>query len=161
MLSYLTSVHRRVHNSNYFDADHIFSAVASGASAFFHFKTGDYEAHAIFAATVGGRSILTLYEDADLSGDGTSVSIVCHNRKDVRSPLSSIYHTPTINSNGSQVSQELIAASSRGQTIGGSTRVDREEWVLKPNTSYLLEAVNETTGDIDIQAKVSFYERAH
>ena len=70
-----------------------------------------------------------------------------------------IYESPTITSNGTQMEYDLIVGSGVGAgASGGNTDSIVKEWVLAPNTHYLMRTINNAVGTAIIAHKLYWYE---
>jgi len=158
LLSVMDSVHHEVHEGEMFAFERS-ASISNGANMDIRFKTGAKRVHTGLSIAAAGQCVVSLYEAATISA-GTPLSIYNMNRTSSNSPLSSAFHTPTVGATGSValVDGRLIAGGSTVQTrIGGAARIG-SEYILKPNTEYLLRITNTSGVAAVINPVFEFYE---
>jgi len=85
--------------------------------------------------------LITMFEAATLSANGTAITIFNRNRNYQLTDFLGLYRAPTITANGTQVYQRRIGS---GRSFGGAYGRENE-WILKDNTIYLVKLVNQVT----------------
>jgi len=155
----LTAVQQKIIDGNYFTTGHTFEAVSSGASARVLFKTKDIPFHATLAVACGGDAFGSLYENAQISDEGTELSVLSHNRTNPKTNGMSPFHTPTMDSYETALFlNEYMPGGSIKQNFFGASSAAREEWILATNTYYVLEVVNKSNSEDIVSIIASFYE---
>ncbi len=146
-----------------FNASHMFTGIAPGGATLFHIKTPPLDnlgrqVVLDFQAGYNTLSTLELLEEPTLSGDGTAVTPRNMNRNVPDDTDVEVYHTPGVTVAGTQILYTIIQAASVATLPSGAYDADRE-WVLKPDTSYLLR-VTELAGIASEGALVALFRKA-
>lgn len=102
-------------------------------------NTTEY-AHMIFQIATEAEAMFQYYEGTTTSNDGTAMTTFCRNRQKDNTASVLFYHTPTVTSVGTLVGDGIFGS---GKQAGGQIR-DSQEFVLKPNTKYMLRVTNNT-----------------
>jgi len=147
----IDSVHAKLHQGYYYT----YSAQAtlnSGEIREILIVTGEYDTH--FINNIRGTSEfnVTLYEDSIISSNGILQTTVNRNRPRPKNSTNNIYITPTITNLGFKL---LEAHGGNGQKTGGETRTENE-FILKPNSKYVLRIVSESANN-DISYNIGYY----
>ena len=102
------------------------------------------------------------YEGTITSADGTEMTNVQNtNRNSPNTPDITLYSGPTITDDGTLIHSAWAppTATGTGQSANGATgSVTGEEWVLKPNTKYLVRITNNSGATIDWTYAFLWYE---
>jgi hypothetical protein len=113
--------------------------------------------------TVGRGDVdIDMYEGTTTSADGTVVGSFNVNRNSTNTASTVTSHTPTITGDGTQIHTQWLAPTATG--VGGSVpagivgETNGEEWVLKPNTKYLIRVTNNSGATINFRYEMLFYE---
>ena len=133
--------HHNIHLGRTFTASYLDESVANDASLEFLVQTGALQAHMGLHANGGGSFELYLFEGTTVSAAGTSLAAVQRNRTSSTTATATVTHTPTITADGTQLEVEFIAGGTGG-IASGSQGDFHEEWVLAPNTNYLVRVKN-------------------
>lgn len=155
---YRTAVHHYIHAGSYYTFSHIFDGVTDGASKYVLIQTGDLSVHFISGFTAGGQTEISFQENATVSANGTSMNTYNHLRSSDETALSKVFYGSTITSGGDVFAKSLTTGGTSSPSRVGGVSEQREEYVLKPNTAYLVNATNTSGGTIDISVSGSFYE---
>jgi hypothetical protein len=104
------------------------------------------EIHLECATSASNAGQYFLYEGVTTSNDGTAVTINNNKRTSLNQSACKAYHTPTVTATGTNLETHQVGASSGATRVGGTTE-SRNEYILKPETKYLLRytATNNTT----------------
>jgi len=155
----INSVHDNIHKGLFFTGGHYIASLANDASLDLLIQNGATNTHMDFYESVGGDSIIMLYEGVTFSNAGTDVTVSNHNRKSANAFIGTITHTPTITGLGNQINSTVFSAGGTGGNAqGGSFDGFSNEFVLKENTNYLLRATNVSGQARKASMKVSFYQ---
>lgn len=159
--------HYIVHEGMLYTAEHS-ASVNNAASMEILIKTGANELHTDMAINAGGAATVYLFEGPtmDVGGEpeaplyGTEITPVCQNRISAAGIVTTFYHTPTTTADGDAlINGRLIPGGTNVQTrVGNSARVNAE-WLLAPNTIYLLRITNTSGGAVVINPVIQAYER--
>lgn len=126
-------IHHKIHSGEFFRANAEFT-LSLGEVKKALFKTGAKSSHIYGEIVTTGDSTIHFYEAPTTSADGTPVPVVNHNRNSSNTPVSEVYDAPTTSANGVLLDPFILGTDKKAG--GGERQVN--EWVLKPNTSYLI-----------------------
>lgn len=135
-------VHERVHRGQVFTFDYKSvdaSPIADNASINVLIGVRDDPLHCVFRFVGGGDFEYFLFESPTVTNVGTVVPIRNLNRYQGSTwPKARVWHTPTTSNDGTQLQGQWAP-----NLLGGSqeTRADTE-WILQPNTRYLIRLTN-------------------
>ena len=105
---------------------------------------------------------IVVYEGATASADGSAIARNNTNRNSTNTPGVVLTSAPTITDVGTLVHTSWLTPTSAGQGQSGSTGIagetNGEEWVLKPNTKYLIRVTNNSGATIDYAYEMLWYE---
>lgn len=138
-----TSVHHHIHAGVTFSTfwmNEDASPIADNNLFGIALQTGDKEAHLTFGVAGGGNTEATLIENPILSTTGTLLDIYNLKRNSGNGSSMTAWHSPTV-STGTYLMRYLLPGGWTNQTPGGMTREDTE-WILQPNTFYVLAGIN-------------------
>lgn len=162
----LTSIHYANHLGKTFHADHKFTTVASGSSVEMLVRVpSTHDMHlGVMRTTVGAGDVdVYLFEGPTVTSPGTAVNTVCTNREVAAASEVDIYHTPTTTADGTEIHHQWIHNTGTGTGLSDNGVGDSaagEEWVLAPNTDYLLRITNNSGSTISIWQELLWYENA-
>jgi len=169
----ISEEHWLTHKGLTFAMSHRFAAVANAASVNLLLKNpaGNYpHLHKIDVIVEDGDVDMFGFEGVVVSADGTPLVAGNTNRASSNTPTLEIFHTPTITDDGTQIWQDWApptAAGAGGGGGGGGAGARHEgiiyspvgdEWILAPDTNYVLRHTNNSGGAIDILVRIMFYE---
>lgn len=138
----IDSVHHEVHDGHYFTSTYVNTSIGNNSTVDIRLVVGARELHYVSEVKAGGLCTIDFYEGSTLSG-GTALATVNHHRGfGDGSADYAVYHTPVVTAVGTRLLQKIIASGSTPQTrIGGELR-QTDEFILSPNTTYLLRITN-------------------
>lgn len=148
-LRVIDTAHDHIHDGEAWHASHTFSAVGNGSSVDLQITTGKFPVHLLWDVAANTDVVASFYE-APTSSVGTPVPVTNRLRSSEASPGSSVVFTPTVSNVGSLISNFIAP-----ETLG---RREVDEWILKPETKYLLRATNQSGANRTISMRFSFYE---
>ena len=100
---------------------------------------------------------LELYEGITVSADGTPVVVANRNRTSSNVALSTVFRAPTVTDLGLQLLDDIAVGGTGPLAPGVSTSV--AEWVLKPNTKYLLRLIHDIgVGEAEMSVTLNWTE---
>lgn len=138
----VNEVHHKTHDGNAYRVCNIDTALTNGSNIDLLFITGSVHTHIQYYANVGGNATIFLYEDTTFTGGtGTLQTLFNKNRNSLNTSSNAVRLNPTVTGVGTLLQPMLAPGGSGGITNGGSIS-ERWEWVLKPNTNYLLRLTN-------------------
>lgn len=121
-------------------------------------QTGVNFNHFVFSTTSGGTSELFIFEDTVVSADGTPLAVWNMNRPKSIVSTSQVSHTPTITSDGTRIHNSLMPGGTGNNRLPGGTARPGTEWILSPNTNYLIRIVNRAGSSQPIGFVGQWYE---
>lgn len=156
-------VHGQVHEGKMFHAGYT-ATVANEASLDLLLVTAAVESHATWEVFAGGQVNVYLYEDPaiDAEESGTAVAVFNMNRTSENESDAVVTHTPTVTAVGDAplINGRILPGGTSPTTrVGGGIR-QGVEWILAPETAYLLRATNTSGGAIVINIGLEWYEEA-
>jgi len=111
--------------------------------------------HIVFVVETEAEAGFQIWESANVSANGTmDMHIVNRNRTSANLSAVMIYNTPTLNSLGSMICDKHWGT---GKGVGGEDRA-AEEWLLKPNTKYIIRVTNFTTSANYASTELIWYQ---
>ena len=111
--------------------------------------------------TSADKVLIEFYEGATVTAaTGTAVTPSNHNRASALTSGVTLLDAPTVTADGTKFAQVYIpgATGLGGTRTGSSAGVSNSEWVLKPNTTYMIRVTNSSSGSNDIQVNFQWYE---
>ena len=111
--------------------------------------------------TSADKVLIEFYEGATVTAaTGTAVTPVNHNRNSAIASTTALIDAPTVTADGTKFAQVYIpgATGTGGTRTGASAGVSNSEWVLKPDTVYMIRIKNGSSGSNDIQINFQWYE---
>lgn len=151
--------HHEVHEGEMFHAEYTNASVSDAASVDVLLRTGAKDAHTVFDVYAGGQARVYLYESVTVTTTGTAVTPYNMNRTYSLTPTVGISQTPTVLV-GSTVlvnGRVLPGGASQQTRVGGGVR-QGVEWILKPDTNYLIRATNTSGSAVPINVVTEWYE---
>ena len=150
--------HHKVHDGDMFQVSYYDNAVADDANVTFLVRVGAKPAHMTFAGSVGGDAEALMYENPAISNIGTSLAEWCMNRVANKIPETTVFHTPTATNDGAEMHASFVPGGAHPtQAPGGSARAGTE-WILAPDTDYLIRIINRAGSEQEISLVVQWYE---
>lgn len=135
----------------------VHSGLAAGATLVHLLVVGSRSAHlkTYHASSTVAPVPLSLSEAPTVTTQGTLGSVVNKNRESTISSETQIYEGGTVSAEGLHLEGDILAGSKQD---GGSQHGTDDEWILKPNTTYLFSVTNNATGAADISFHVEWYD---
>jgi hypothetical protein len=90
-----------------------------------------------------GPLVIEMYEGTTYSDIGTPMPIANKNRNSPNLPKLAVYEAPTVTDDGERFDYVYVPASKKESALGSQ---GLDEWILKPETVYLMRITNNTTG---------------
>lgn len=155
--------HERIHSKKGWLVTRKHAALANEANSDLAFTTGANKyphLRKYVASATGGALDGFLYEASSISG-GTAVTERNCCRVGTTDGTSGVtwVHTPTVSAAGTEIEYALHPTPTAiGANVGGVTGADiGEEWVLEPETTYLLRLTNNSGGAVDVGWHIFYY----
>lgn len=160
----IDSNHAQIHGGNAYSIGEFFTIAAGAkldvtvqvpAGAYVHYQATDL-------STDGGNTVTaTFYEGATVTA-ATGTAITPVNRKRIDTPEASVLtikQAPTVTATGTQLDKWYFPKTANSQAKGFNGKSDTNEWVLKPETTYLLRISNiGTTTSAVVSMRPFWYE---
>ena len=146
--------HEKIHDGKIFKSSHFFENVANNDTVRYLMRTGAKEVHIIIASFVEGEGEYYLLENPTITGDGTPLDVINKKRSSANTALTTVFHSTIISAPGT------VLQSTRGgigSTVAKETR-DLLEWILAPNTDYLISIKNVAGMNKTVAFETQFYE---
>lgn len=102
--------------------------------------------------------LMEYYENTTVSANGTEEVIGNNNRNSSKVTTTSFFSEPTVTADGDFMGVTLIPTSAKDS--GGVGILKGGEWVLKPNTNYLIRITNNSGAAVDYGLTLFYYEPA-
>jgi hypothetical protein len=96
--------------------------------------------HMIFELRTEAEAMFGYYEATTTSANGTAMTVFDRNRVTANTAGTTFFHTPTVTSVGTLLGSGIFGS---GNKQGGGLR-DSNEFILKPNSKYLVRVTNNT-----------------
>lgn len=139
-----------------------FGTLTNGANTIFYANVGalPLHFHGFEVKTTAGEVVIELYEAPTVTANGTAITPRNKNRGSANTALSLIYGGTTVSANGTLLFTRKIFGTSQGSHYEGGDVGVGSEWVLKPNTKYIIKITNSSGTTISYTAGFYFYEKA-
>ena len=157
--------HAYIHEGIFFESYNKFTLAAGAtkvvtikpaAGTYLHYRPTNL-------VTSADKVTIEFYEGATVTAaTGTAATPSNHNRNSALTSKVTLLDAPTVTANGTKFAQVYIpgATGTGGTRTGASAGVSNSEWVLKPNTVYMVKVINGSSGSNDIQINFQWYEES-
>jgi len=151
--------HHEIHEGNTYRVCKLVEDVANDASFIYLIKVGAKYSHLTANLSCEGKCYAYFYEAPTTSADGTALAEINMNRASTKTNTTNVFYAPTVSDNGIPLCEILINGGTGPQSIGSEVRQDTE-FVMKPNTNYLIVCTNKAGLAKDINVNVQWYEES-
>ena len=157
--------HSYIHEGIFFESYNKFT-LAAGATRVITLKAaaGKYlHYRPTSLVTSADKVLIEFYEGATVTAaTGAAITPANHDRNSSLTSTTTLLDAPTVTANGTKFAQVYIpgATGTGGTRTGQSAGTSGSEWVLKPNTVYLIRVTNGSSGSNDIQVNFQWYEES-
>lgn len=159
----ITSDHSYIHEGKFFEVFKKATLLANTGTLDIGFLTpanGYVHYRPSSIVTTADNLTVAFYEGSTISA-GTTMTARNHNRNSVVTATSILKDTPTVTGVGTQIAQAFLGGGiGVGQTRSGGERGEVNEWVLKPNTQYLIRFSNASSVANIINVNLTWYEES-
>ena len=152
----IKAVHYRIKNSKEWFSGHCWTAVADGASVYFHIKSGAKTVHGVGTVSSDAKCYIYLYEAPTLTNNGTGLTEYCMNRETDVSPTAAMFRDPAVSDDGTELACEVLGTAGKFTATGGV--VDGAYWILDHDKSYLIKVTNKSGTNSDISVGYEWHE---
>lgn len=149
-----------IHKGIGFDVSGI-GTLANNASAIFMANVGSLPLHfnGFEVSASAGATKIEIFESPTTTANGTAITPLNKNRSSTRTSLTSVYFNPTVSANGTLLAtRQILSIGGGAHTEGGGTGIS-SEWVLKPNTKYIVKITNLSGSTITYASSFYYYEK--
>jgi len=132
--------HSRIHAGNSFFAQVIDDSMAADDVLMLLLVTADSDdwVHLIWGVNVTAESKIEFFEGVTYSSAGSDVTPVNRNRNSANTSATTAKKNPTITDNGTLLETLFCGTTGLHLTESSNSR-NENEWILKPDTKYLLK----------------------
>jgi hypothetical protein len=162
-LKTISAPHENVHQGITFQASYKSpdgAPVADDGSVIFLVIVGTRKPNITFRAAAGGDAEVLFYEGTQVSDNGTPLQSHNMKRTGTMTPSTAVYVGPTVSENGLLIHNSYLPGGLRQQATGGEGR-SNTEWILKPSTNYIIQAINRSGGGTPMSLVAQWYEEDH
>ena len=157
--------HAYIHEGIFFESYNKFTLAAGAtkvvtikpaAGTYLHYRPTNL-------VTSADKVTIEFYEGATVTAaTGAAVTPSNHNRNSALTSKVTLLDAPTVTADGTKFAQVYIpgATGTGGTRTGASAGVSNSEWVLKPDTVYMIRVTNGSSGSNDIQINFQWYEES-
>lgn len=154
--------HDDIHEGFKYIASDLVTGLGAGATQLYLLITPSTvpKIHMLFDIISTPGLDITIFEGPAVTVNGTPVAAINQNRGSNNTAALSVFKTPTVTANGTQLQIQEIGSGNASGKFGGNTSVDRNEseYLLKPNTAYLIKEVT-LSNSTAITTTFHWYER--
>lgn len=149
--------HQLAHDGEVNEISLVSTSVTQNNSLDMLLVTGGRAPHLLYSVSAGATTRIFLYELPTATVLGTEIPIYNVNRVKALAFGLKAYSAPTVTVVGTPLNDRLNPGGSGGNAVGGNLRRG-VEYILRPDTAYLIRATNISTGATQIGIGVEFYE---
>lgn len=155
----IKTVHEKIHDGVFFDVCHKITIDAESTINIAG-KTNNKYVHFVGGLKTSIDNVdIAIYEDTVYT-EGSNLRINSHNRNyNNNTGWSELKHTVNISQNGNEFFSDFEPGASGVLLSYGGNSEEREEWVLKPNTTYSIIVTNNATDANTIYLYLNWYTR--
>lgn len=153
-------VHSKIHDGEFFTFSATSDVNAAASLEILISVPATHSVHARFLGNVTGNVTVLLTEGPTTSAAGVAATAQ-NRRRSGTPPTANVTITlgPTVTADGTTLYDGVIPAGA-GPHGGGGSSGSFEEWILKPDTDYLIRITNITASTIKAGQVMDFYEVA-
>ena len=152
--------HAMIHLGCGFTHSNRHNSIAAGANFDHYLVVGEHSIHMriLDVACTQAPFSLTYYSEPTVSAVGTVETIV--NNSGISSLVTdcALYHSPTVTAVGTQIGTSLAPNIGGGGNAGVVAQLAGGEWILPPNSTWLIRFTNEDSQPGDIVSTYFYYE---
>jgi hypothetical protein len=159
-LSTNSAEHKRTHLGMAYRANNLYSILNAG-TAYLQFKTGAKTTHLKqLGIVVDLNTIVVSPIEAPVITNGTTVVTPYNaNRTSSNTSVATLFSNPSGISAGTTIDADLIPAATGGNREPGIMSPADVEWMLKPNTNYVIQMTNQGSTTSQVSMKLLWYEQ--
>lgn len=158
--------HRLIHDGMTFHATARVPTLADGASIdwLMSVPAGSYPHMTTFEFQLSAGEVdIKTYEGVTTSADGTPVTQWNRNRNSSNTPDLLMFSAPTVTDLGTEFHDRYVPPTAGGVGARAGTLAPNfgEEWILKPETKYLVRLTNNSGAAITLTGEALWYEPSY
>jgi hypothetical protein len=131
--------------------EHLFNTVSTGAIIKMFYVVGDTRLHVLSQITATGEALLETFEETNVSNFGVPIPVINMDRTQPCLLKTAVYRNPSVIDVGTKLRSALIP------NMIGNLR-EGVDWILKPNTNYMIRVKNISSDSIKIHVSNSMFE---
>jgi hypothetical protein len=133
------------------------SPLSDNGTLNFLIQTGSRAVHLVIRMAFGGDCELEIYEGTTFT-NGTAMQVIAKNRYKVLPPgFATVIRDVTVSAAGTLLFNFFFPGGSGGNAQGVS-ETTRDEWILAPNTNYLVRGTNRAGTNQPAAIAIEWYE---
>lgn len=157
----IDSVHQNHHAGILFSAYFSNLALAAAASIELLVRTiAGQAAHLAQRSSAEAETLLSFFEDPTSSADGAAVARINRNRISVNTADTLVFSGPTLTGDGTALTPVVYVPGGSGGNAPGGQSASFSEFILAPDTDYLVRLNNPGAGEIQATLILDWYEPA-
>lgn len=152
--------HSKVHQGKFFSTGYYVNPIAaSGVVEILIHTHASYTMHLYTHVSCGGDAEARIFEAPTVSAAGTALTVTNNNRTSSNTPNATITHTPTTTADGTQLdATTYVPGGTGGNAVGAMADASEEQFVLAPDTYYLIRLTNISGVTQPGHIHLNFYE---
>jgi hypothetical protein len=117
-------------------------------------------AHMAQRSSAEAETLVSFFEDPTSTDDGTPIAAVNRNRITANTADTLVFEGPTLTGDGTPLTPEIYNPGGSGGNAPGATSIGFGEFILAPDTDYLIRLNNPGGGAIQASLVLDWYEPA-
>lgn len=145
-----------------FNVSHIQTGIEDQGTAEWLIEVGENDSAQIRLSVVGqGKTAVELYEDGDYGTGSSNIMVENLKRSSSKTPSSSWSDSPTVNSDGTKIAEDVSGTDGLPAGTGRVSGVSKEtKFILETGQSYLIRGINQSGSVSDLGLSAEFYEES-
>lgn len=160
MSGYLVSIseiHSLIHQGKFFSSHAVDTSLEDNTSIKLLIDPNGGIPHLRVTTATGGDSRIEIFEGPTVSNNGTEIDRHNRNRLSSNTSTTVIYSGPTVSDDGTKIFDTIVPGGIGRNSSGGDGGIF-EEFIFKPDTTYLVQATNLSGQTKAASVAVDFYE---
>jgi len=160
-LNAIDIVHHEIHEGEFFSVSFKTAdagPIADNATLAFALTTTTKYVHVQAVGTCGGDAEIEFYEGSAITG-GTATTVYNHKRYSSNTSTVTVVRDPTVNTAGTLLENFFLPGGTGPQAVG-SVGNQRQEWILKLATIYVVRLTNRSGSTQPASLMVPWYEES-
>jgi hypothetical protein len=154
--------HAIIHKGELFAVVDIDADVDIAGPKYWHFKTpvstSEYY-HLDFEVSCDGGALVELFEAPTITGNGSTLAALNHNRNSSKTTDISAYYDATTSDDGTRLSVYEIGSGGGGPNNAPGKRSRDNEFILKADTSYIIKVTTrQDNSNVSLLANLYSYD---